>query len=587
MRQRGATLVFDLPDAIAEGMDTIFQGNNDLGSIQALHYASFCILPLYEGCRSLVIELNFDGDFRELAKSLARSALVADCMAHLNIPPQEIQERLMAANQGQGYLFVAFRGATAANIRANHALLSRSREISHELVGANARERVRSLQSHPGITPFLQMRWSVDDWLAGIGPILTAGSVVTGMLFSLIFVLGTSLGNSGHWATYTAGLIMFLTTVGLVSGTALVILTTSTTTRIPGWISSLVSSITVIVSIASDAISLHTWLMYLALLLGSVLVLTGGVSAVARTASIDRFVAAASVVISLVFSALLVLSYGGLGQTVQMASGQLLSWLVIGGLLFYSAVVYRKTSFAKGVFLGVPLAMAIAPIVPLPVVWGCSLLVWLVVLAALFAVLCLCYFEAGERNRCNEGQQVWIPGRRGTDVLLQEATRGRQLNQLASVTTIKPGRKWVLRLTLNLIMFIDSVRGTRGELSGIKTIHFARWLVIHDKLVFLSNYDHAWEAYLDEFIDQASIGLNSIWTHTTGFPLTHWLLLGGAQYAQRFKSYARQSQYPNLLHHANYPELTVRDIRQAEELRRILGSSSPTNAECEHVMGLI
>jgi hypothetical protein len=127
---------------------------------------------------------------------------------------------------------------------------------------------------------------------------------------------------------------------------------------------------------------------------------------------------------------------------------------------------------------------------------------------------------------------------------------------------------------------------TQGNLSGIVTIHFARWLILPGKgnerhrLLFFSNYDGSWENYLGEFIDHASVGLTAIWSNTEsnaklngklgGFPRT--LMLGlfsdtwssifpaGARDEQRFKAFARNSQRPELIWYSAYPDLSVKNI---------------------------
>ena len=69
-----------------------------------------------------------------------------------------------------------------------------------------------------------------------------------------------------------------------------------------------------------------------------------------------------------------------------------------------------------------------------------------------------------------------------------------------------------------------------GKLGGIRTIHFARWVALPDgRLLFFSNYDGSWEAYLGEFVDKASMGLTMIWSNTIWYPQTRLLILEGAK----------------------------------------------------------
>ena len=151
----------------------------------------------------------------------------------------------------------------------------------------------------------------------------------------------------------------------------------------------------------------------------------------------------------------------------------------------------------------------------------------------------------------------------------------RQLqNHLTSVIDIKPG--WLRLTTLRLVLFVinlaATLAATKGNLSGIVTIHFARWVILPAKanerrrLLFMSNYDGSWENYLGEFIDHASVGLTAVWSNTQlgpdrGFPDTQWLALkGGSRDEQRFKAFARNSQRRELIWYSAYPDLSVKNI---------------------------
>ncbi len=94
-------------------------------------------------------------------------------------------------------------------------------------------------------------------------------------------------------------------------------------------------------------------------------------------------------------------------------------------------------------------------------------------------------------------------------------------------------------------------------------------------VVFLSNFDGSWESYLNDFIDLAFFGLNAVWSNTDnpiGFPPTRFLVFGGSKDEQRFKSYARYSQYRSRVWYSAYPDLTVPNIRTNMEIRRKLFS---------------
>lgn len=127
------------------------------------------------------------------------------------------------------------------------------------------------------------------------------------------------------------------------------------------------------------------------------------------------------------------------------------------------------------------------------------------------------------------------------------------------MTVIVPVKKSPLsRLILKIVLWAvnRAAQGARGSLSGITTIHFARWTVIDggDNLLFESNYDGSWESYIDDFVDSASLGMNLIWGNCVGFPL------GGSKDVEAFKAYIRANQIPSQVFYSAYPDLTMRNI---------------------------
>jgi hypothetical protein len=98
-----------------------------------------------------------------------------------------------------------------------------------------------------------------------------------------------------------------------------------------------------------------------------------------------------------------------------------------------------------------------------------------------------------------------------------------------------------------------------GQLGGIPTIHFAKWLLIDQgtRLLFLSNYDSSWESYLGDFVDRAAIGLNLAWTWTDLYPRTVFFNWGGANDEERFKAWSRAHQRATQVFYAAYPELGI------------------------------
>ncbi len=98
-----------------------------------------------------------------------------------------------------------------------------------------------------------------------------------------------------------------------------------------------------------------------------------------------------------------------------------------------------------------------------------------------------------------------------------------------------------------------------GQLGGIPSIHFAKWLLIDDnqRLMFLTNYDSSWESYLGDFVDRAPVGLNLAWVCTHQYPRTALLVFFGATDEERFKAWSRAHQRPTQVFYTAYPELSI------------------------------
>ena len=144
-------------------------------------------------------------------------------------------------------------------------------------------------------------------------------------------------------------------------------------------------------------------------------------------------------------------------------------------------------------------------------------------------------------------------------------------NPFTALGHVKPGR--FRRLTLTTILFLlNHVTRhvfNRGNLSGVKTIHFARWVFLDDKrrMFFASNYDGSLESYMDDFIDKVAWGLNLVFSNGVGYPKTRWLVHGGARDELAFKDYLRLHQVPTRVWYSAYGRLTALNIAQNEKIR--------------------
>jgi hypothetical protein len=162
-------------------------------------------------------------------------------------------------------------------------------------------------------------------------------------------------------------------------------------------------------------------------------------------------------------------------------------------------------------------------------------------------------------------------------------------NGLTHLVALKPGRyrPFALKMMVYLVTAASDAGALSGRLGGIQTIHFARWVVLPDRrLLFFSNYDGSWEAYLGEFIDKAAIGLTMIWTHSVWFPKTRLLLFRGARDEEAFKTWTRAHQVPTQVWYSAYPTLSVGDVLKNGEIRELLGANLDV-ARAERLLALL
>lgn len=145
-------------------------------------------------------------------------------------------------------------------------------------------------------------------------------------------------------------------------------------------------------------------------------------------------------------------------------------------------------------------------------------------------------------------------------------------NQLTHLVPIKPGlfRMFTLKLVLGGINVLARHYFDQGNLGGIPSIHYARWMILKEtrQLLFFSNFDGSWESYLGDFVDQAASGLTGVWSNTLGFPKAKGLLGDGARDEESFKNWTRRHQIETQIWFSAYPNLSVQNINDNTQLRR-------------------
>jgi hypothetical protein len=152
-------------------------------------------------------------------------------------------------------------------------------------------------------------------------------------------------------------------------------------------------------------------------------------------------------------------------------------------------------------------------------------------------------------------------------------------NQLTHMVELKQGvLRWlVLHVVLGSIHVLSRHLFIHGKLGELQNIHFASWRFFEGRrLLFCSNYDGSWESYLGDFIERASVGLNSIWCNTRLFPMTGWLFKkGGACQEEDFKQWTRQHQLPTLVWYSAHPDKSVRNILEDQDFCSKIESMAP------------
>lgn len=139
-------------------------------------------------------------------------------------------------------------------------------------------------------------------------------------------------------------------------------------------------------------------------------------------------------------------------------------------------------------------------------------------------------------------------------------------NQLTVISPIKPGWRALAELKFNLLLvnMIAKHFANKGDLSGIATIHFARWAII-DKgryLLFHSNYDGSWDSYIGDFVDKAAEGMDRIWRSYPLYPVK------GSVDIEAFKHVIRTNQVRTQTFYTAYPDRTVVNILNDREIAR-------------------
>ncbi|MBU2939682.1 hypothetical protein KO494_09040 [Lacinutrix sp. C3R15] len=163
-------------------------------------------------------------------------------------------------------------------------------------------------------------------------------------------------------------------------------------------------------------------------------------------------------------------------------------------------------------------------------------------------------------------------------------------NQFSQLVEMKEGT--VRLITFKAMMLFAKtlipIKFVKGELMGIPTIHFARWVLFDDnkRVLFFSNFDGSWQQYLGDFIDQSGWGLTGIFSNTKVFPKTRFLLTGGAYDEEHFLAWSRDSELPTQIWYSAYPSLSIKNVNNNSQIR-VLFSKNLNNKKAKKLFELI
>jgi hypothetical protein len=126
--------------------------------------------------------------------------------------------------------------------------------------------------------------------------------------------------------------------------------------------------------------------------------------------------------------------------------------------------------------------------------------------------------------------------------------------QAYALTVLAPVvRGHVAELTAHLDALTDS------PLARVPGTHFARWVMIGDRLLFTSSFDGPPAPYLEALRTGLGADADAIWSHCTGYP--------GVADAAGFAAWMRAHQVESALFYAAYGQQTVAVVKADLALR--------------------
>ena len=224
-------------------------------------------------------------------------------------------------------------------------------------------------------------------------------------------------------------------------------------------------------------------------------------------------------------------------------------------------------------FLGKPIVLILLFIIFIPLIIP-FVIIWMLIML---------YHEIHETQAPNPVTKDHIRALVNRETQLVQA-------QFSALGNLKPGkfRHVTMMFLLRATNFLAPHLFSKGRLSGIPTVHFARWLIIDEgrQMLFLSNYDGNSENYLRDFIHIAAKQLTLMFCHAEGYPKTRLMVFGGAKDAEGFMAWARYRQVITNVWYSAYKQVSVKNIYNNSKIRNGLYGSM-TEAEAQKWLGII
>jgi len=215
---------------------------------------------------------------------------------------------------------------------------------------------------------------------------------------------------------------------------------------------------------------------------------------------------------------------------------------------------------------------------------------WLLLVSPLLILMALFYLFQLRRLEKTDPEPYIVDDDDHFDALAESEDHD-VTNPYSALGTLKPGllRLMTIRGVLLVIDYATRHIIQAGRLGRVRTIHFARWVLIGgtERLGFFSNYDGGNESYMDDFINKLGFGLNIFASNGIGYPRTDWLLMGGSADERRFKEFQRRHTVLTQVWYKAYPGLTAVDLERNTRIRRGLESSSISEQEAQEWLALL